>query len=95
MGEWKEVTIKSIAKIEYGKSPKGIETPDGKYPIWGTGGLVGKSNDFLFKAPAVIVGRKGTLENPIFSEDDFWVIETAYAVLPENFIASKRWTLLN
>ena len=77
-------TLRELADVEYGASPKEIRvdysTP---HKIFGTGGLVGYSCKPLFDGPLVVVARKGTLDNPIFSEDACWVIDTAYAVIPK------------
>lgn len=83
-----------LAEIHYGKSPKGIRVDSSSYPIFGTGGQVGYAVKPLFKAPGIVVGRKGTLGNPIFSPDDFWAIDTTYAVLPKS-AAEAKWIYYN
>lgn len=83
-----------LAEIHYGKSPKGIRVDSSSYPIFGTGGQVGYAVKPLFKAPGIVVGRKGTLGNPIFSPDDFWAIDTTYAVLPKSAVEAK-WIYYN
>lgn len=83
-----------LAEIHYGKSPKGIRVDSSEYPIFGTGGQVGYAVKPLFKAPGIVVGRKGTLGNPIFSPDDFWAIDTTYAVLPKSAVEAK-WIYYN
>lgn len=86
--------LQDLAEIHYGKSPKGIRVDSSVYPIFGTGGHVGYAIKPLFKAPGIVVGRKGTLGNPIFSPDDFWAIDTTYAILPKSGVDAK-WIYYN
>lgn len=88
-------TLRNLSTIEYGASPKEIRsidyTPIG---IYGTGGLVGSAIKALFHGPLVVVARKGTLDNPIYVSGDCWVIDTAYAVLPNSGVDAK-WLYYN
>ena len=68
---WREVTLNKALKLSYGKSPKEIQSSTGFYPIYGTGGLVGKGNDYLNDGESVIVGRKGTINNVAQKSDTF------------------------
>ncbi len=83
-------SLKELADVEYGASPKEIRVEyETAFKIFGTGGLVGYSKEFLFEGPLVVVARKGTLDKPIFSEYDCWVIDTAYAVRPKQGVDAK------
>ena len=92
MGQKKQ--LKEIATIYYGKSPKDIKTDISDIPIFGTGGLVGFAKKELFEGPLTVVPRKGTLNNPVFSEKKCWVIDTAYAVIGKNGVDAK-WLYYN
>ncbi|HLF63489.1 MAG TPA: restriction endonuclease subunit S [Saprospiraceae bacterium] len=83
-------TLRDLADVEYGASPKEIRV-DYTTPvkIFGTGGCVGYAREFLFEGPLIVVARKGTLDNPIFSEENCWVIDTAYAVIPKQDVNPK------
>lgn len=52
--------------------------------IFGTQGVIGQTEDRLFEGPAIIVGRKGTLDKPVRIEKDenFWAIDTTFIVKP-------------
>ncbi len=83
--EWKEKRISEVAKIMYGKDQKQIAEKDGKYPILGTGGIMGKTNSFLYDKPSVLIGRKGTIDQPRYMETPFWTVDTLfYTELLEN-----------
>ena len=73
---------KDILHIVSGKNQKAVENPNGKYPIYGSGGLMGYADDYLCKAGTTIVGRKGTINRPIFVPEPFWNIDTAFGVVP-------------
>lgn len=78
---YKKRTWKEILTIISGKSQKDIETINGKYPIYGSGGIIGYANEYLCPANAVIVGRKGTINCPIYVTEPFWNIDTAFGVV--------------
>lgn len=88
--EWKIKKIKDIANICYGRSQKEVEVDDGKYKILGTGGVIGYTNDFLWNKPSVLIGRKGTIDEPQYIEEPFWTVDTLfYTKINENYIA--KW----
>jgi len=86
--------LKEIASVYYGKSPQGIKTNFSDIPIYGTGGRVGFSTIALFEVPLIVIARKGTLNNPIYSPKSCWIIDTAYGVIGKNGIDSK-WLYFN
>lgn len=75
---WDLRRLKNFAVIGSGQDQKGVENDNGKYSIYGTGGLLGKTNQFLYEGPSVILGRKGTIDNPFFVTEPFWTVDTAY-----------------
>lgn len=83
MSEWRDYTLKDIANIEYGKSPKDVKVEYSGIPIFGTGGQVGFAFKALFEGPLVMIGRKGTIDKPLLIEEDCWIIDTAYAAKPK------------
>lgn len=44
---WRDSRIGQILKILHGINQRGVESPNGRYPIIGTGGVIGKATDFL------------------------------------------------
>ena len=45
-----------ILEIKNGKNQKAVENPDGKYPIFGSGGVMGYADDYICEPNTVIVG---------------------------------------
>ena len=78
-----------IVKITNGRSQKDVEDKEGLYPIYGSGGIIGKATEFLCEAGTTIIGRKGTINNPIFVEERFWNIDTAFGMKPQYAISDK------
>ena len=80
---------KDILHIVSGKNQKAVENPNGKYPIYGSGGLMGYADDYLCEAGTTIVGRKGTINRPIFVTEPFWNIDTAFGITPDKGLVPK------
>ena len=70
--------LKDVAEIKYGKDQKGIICENGQYPIFGTGGIMGRTNEFLSDKPSVLIGRKGTIDRPLFVDTPFWTVDTLF-----------------
>ena len=89
--EWEVRRLEEICEIRYGKSPKGVKVEYSDYPIMGTSGHVGYAKEFLFSGPMILVGRKGTIDKPIYIERDCWIIDTAYGLFADQTKVSLKW----
>lgn len=69
-----------VLEIKNGKNQKQVENPNGQYPIYGSGGIMGYANDYICEPETVIIGRKGTINNPIYVENYFWNVDTAFGL---------------
>lgn len=63
---WKEVL-----HIISGKNQKMVANINGQYPIYGSGGIIGYADDYLCEPGTTIIGRKGTINKPIFVNERF------------------------
>jgi type I restriction enzyme S subunit len=88
-GEWKEVKLGRLLKVKYGKDQKTIESNDGKYPILGTGGIIGRTNTALYSKPSVLIGRKGSIDRPYYMDTPFWTIDTLFYTEIINTVSPK------
>ena len=86
---WCWCKLEEIVKITNGRSQKDVEDKEGLYPIYGSGGIIGKATEFLCEAGTTIIGRKGTINNPIFVKERFWNIDTAFGMKPQYAISDK------
>lgn len=80
MGKWEMVAFDDVLIIINGKNQKQVENPSGKYPIYGSGGIMGYADEFLCKKDTVVIGRKGTINRPIFVQEPFWNVDTAFGL---------------
>ena len=69
-----------VLTIVNGKNQSKVENPNGKYPIYGSGGIMGYADDYICEAQTVIIGRKGSINKPIFVETPFWNVDTAFGL---------------
>ena len=75
---WKKVKLGEILKIKSGMDQKKIETSDGKYNIYGTSGIIGKTNTPIYSKESVGIGRKGTIDKPFYFNEPFWTVDTLF-----------------
>ena len=78
--------VEDIASIIHGRSQSAVINPDGIYPIYGSGGIMGYADDYLCPEHCTIIGRKGTINNPILIETKFWNVDTAFGLHPHEAI---------
>lgn len=85
------MTFDDVLIIKNGKNQRAVENPDGKYPIYGSGGIMGYADDYICEADTVIVGRKGSINNPIFVEEPFWNVDTAFGLVAKREVILPRY----
>ena len=74
--KWKEVVI-----IKHGKDYKKNLSDKGGYPVYGSGGFMGLyANNYLVNENSIIIGRKGTIDKPLFVKEKFWNVDTAFGI---------------
>ena len=76
--DWTVRRLGDILEIHHGKNQREVENPEGRYPILGTGGVIGRTNEFLHDKPSVLIGRKGTIDRPQYMDTPFWTIDTLF-----------------
>lgn len=80
---WILKTWDDCLNIINGKNQKGVENSNGKYPIYGSGGIMNYADDFLCPEDCTIIGRKGNISRPIFVKTKFWNVDTAFGLCPD------------
>lgn len=78
-----------ICNIINGRNQKKVEDINGKYPIYGSGGIMGYANDYICKAGTTIIGRKGSINKPLYVDKDFWNVDTAFGLQPKECCNSR------
>ena len=73
---WRTVRIGELLRIGNGKDYKHLGI--GKIPVYGTGGQMLLVNDYLYDGESVCIGRKGTIDKPMFLKGKFWTVDTLF-----------------
>ena len=74
---WSRGMLKELISVNYGKDHK--KAPDdGNIPVYGSGGLMRKCNKSLFSGEAVLIPRKGSLNNIMYVDETFWTVDTMF-----------------
>jgi type I restriction enzyme S subunit len=90
MGDWRSSTWGNEITLEYGKGIRGYSDTPGPYRVFGSNGPVGWTYESIASGPGVILGRKGAYRGIRFSREPFFVIDTAYYVVPKTDL-DMRW----
>jgi type I restriction enzyme S subunit len=93
---WLTKPLGELVSLEYGKALKAEErSPNGRFPVFGSNGIVGAFDRALVSKPTIVVGRKGAIGEAHLTENGCWPIDTAfYTVLRERNTVSLRFLLL-
>ena len=84
---YETLQLKNTLKIKSGKDQKQVEVENGIYNIYGTGGIIGHTNTFLYDKESVGIGRKGTIDKLVYFDQPFWTVDTLfYSEIYEGFI---------
>lgn len=88
---WKVKKWSDVLKIVNGKNQKAVLADDGKYPIMGSGGEMGRATEYLTPENSVIIGRKGNINKPILVKEKFWNVDTAFGLVPHKELISHNY----
>lgn len=80
-----------VLTIVNGRNQKKVENPNGRYPIYGSGGIMGYADDFICGANTVVIGRKGSINKPIFVDVPFWNVDTAFGLSAKEDILLPKY----
>jgi type I restriction enzyme S subunit len=80
-----------VLEIRNGKNQRQVENKYGQYPIYGSGGIMGYADKYLCEANAIVIGRKGSINNPLFVEEPFWNVDTAFGLIPKKEILLPKY----
>ena len=86
-----EYLFDEVLEIVNGKSQKTVENSGGRYPVYGRGGVMGYADDYICEANTVIIGRKGSINNPIYVSEPFWNVDTAFGLCAKKELLLPRY----
>lgn len=73
---WKIGHLSDLIIVKYGKDHKKLA--DGKFPLYGSGGIMRYVERPLYVKESVLIPRKGTLNNVIYVNQPFWSVDTMF-----------------
>jgi type I restriction enzyme S subunit len=88
---WEVRPLGELMDLSYGKALKAEDRHDGTVPVYGSNGQVGWHDEKLTRGPGIVVGRKGNPGITIWSPTDFFVIDTAFYVVPKAICESLHF----
>lgn len=74
--KWEEKRLRDVLEIGSGRDYKHLS--DGDIPVFGTGGLMTTVNEFLYDGETVCIGRKGTIDKPMYYDGKIWTVDTLF-----------------
>lgn len=78
---WEYSKLINFIDVRYGKDHKNIE--EGTIPILGSGGIMRYGDRALYNGEAVLIPRKGSLNNIMYINGDFWTVDTLFYSIPK------------
>lgn len=79
---WPDERFGDVLEIRNGRNQREVENTTGPYPIYGSGGVMGYASDYICEANTTIIGRKGSINNPLYVEERYWTVDTAFGLHP-------------
>ena len=76
MSSWKDYRLSDLMQIKYGKDHKHLA--NGKYPLYGSGGIMRFVEKPLYEDESILIPRKGTLSNLFYLDQPFWSVDTMF-----------------
>ena len=73
---WEAGRLSNLITVRYGKDHKKLE--DGKYPVYGSGGIMRYVERPIYDKESVLIPRKGTLNNVMYVSEPFWSVDTMF-----------------
>ena len=73
---WGVEKLKCFLTIKNGKDHKHLQ--DGKFAVYGSGGIMRTVADYLYSGESILFPRKGTLNNVMYVNEEFWTVDTMF-----------------
>lgn len=74
---WEMRRLKFLARIRNGQDYKDVAAEFG-YPVIGSGGHFAYASTFMYEGESVLLGRKGTVDKPLYINERFWTVDTMF-----------------
>ena len=79
---WDCAPFKRFMNIKNGQDYKSFQSDDG-YPVIGSGGCFAYCTRFIYDGESLLLGRKGTIDKPLYVNGKFWTVDTMFYSIPQ------------
>ena len=86
--QWKALRLKNVVTIYNGKDYKDNEAEEG-IPVIGSGGQFAYSSKCMYDGEVIFLGRKGTIDKPLYYKGPFWPVDTMFYAIPNRNALGK------
>lgn len=73
--EYPKIKFKKLALLSNGKE---IDVEGGEIPVYGSGGIFKYTDRPLYDGISILMGRKGSIDNPMIVDGKFWTVDTMF-----------------
>ncbi|UWQ11025.1 restriction endonuclease subunit S [Aliiroseovarius crassostreae] len=73
---WDNKQLGDILSVGNGRDHKHLA--EGDIPVYGSGGYMRSVNEYLYDGASACIGRKGTIDKPVFLTGKFWTVDTLF-----------------
>ena len=80
---WEVVPLKRAITINNGCDYKHVQVEEDGYPVIGSGGQFAWASQYMYDGEAVLLGRKGTIDKPMYYNGKFWTVDTMFYGIPK------------
>ncbi len=81
---WGLLPFKRMINIKNGADYKKYETNQTGYPVVGSGGIFAYCSKYVYDGEVVLLGRKGTIDKPLYFKGKFWTVDTMFYGIPHD-----------
>lgn len=85
---WEITLFKRKITINNGKDYKNFSDAE-IYPVIGSGGCFAYCSNYMYDGEALLLGRKGTIDKPLYVKGKFWAVDTMFYAIPHKDLHCK------
>lgn len=85
---WEVAAFKRRISINNGRDYKEFQD-DEIYPVMGSGGCFAYCSKYMYDGEALLLGRKGTIDKPLYINGKFWTVDTMFYAIPNKDLDCK------
>lgn len=86
---WEVIPFKRAMTIYNGSDYKHIQVEIAGYPVIGSGGEFARASQYVYDGEVVLLGRKGTIDKPMYYNGKFWTVDTMFYAIPKKHVNCK------